>query len=45
MDRESFNKAIQGYIADPQKNISKLIEYSKKRNIAKKVKMIIGVWL
>lgn len=45
MDRESYNKAIQGYIADPKKNISRLLEYAQKRRILKKVKDRIGVWL
>jgi predicted transcriptional regulator of viral defense system len=45
MDRETYNKAIQGYINDNSKNISKLIEYAKKRNLSKKVKSRIGVWL
>lgn len=45
MDRETFNKAIQGYIADPKKNISRLMEYAKLRRVNKKVKAMIGVWL
>lgn len=45
MDKEIFNKAIQRYINDPQKNVPRLIEYSKKLRVAKKVKDLIGVWL
>lgn len=45
MDRESYNKAIQGYVADPKKSIANLLSYAKKRNIAMKVKERIGVWL
>ena len=45
IDRETYNKAIQSYVADPKKNISNLLEYSKKRRILKKVKDRIGVWL
>lgn len=45
MDRESYNKAIQGYVADPKKNISRLLEYAEKRRVLKKVKDRIGVWL
>ena len=45
MDRETYNKAIQGYVADPQKNIPQLLEYAEKRRILKKVKDRIGVWL
>ena len=45
MDRETYNKAIQGYVADPKKNIPQLLEYAQKRRILKKVKDRIGVWL
>jgi len=45
IDRETFNKAIQAYVNDPKKNITKLIEYAKMRKVTKKVKDIIGVWL
>ncbi len=45
MDRESYNKAIIGYVADPKKSIANLLLYAKKRNVAAKVKERIGVWL
>ena len=45
IDRETYNKAIQGYIADSNKNISNLLEFAKKRRILKKVKSRIGIWL
>lgn len=45
MDRETFNKAIQGYLKDPKMKISLLIEYSKKLKVAKRVRDLIGVWL
>ncbi len=45
MDRESYNKAIQGYVADSKKSITNLLSYAKKRNIAVRVKDRIGVWL
>ena len=45
IDKEIFNKAIKAYIEDKQKNISHLIDYSKKLNIEKKVKNVIGMWL
>ena len=45
IDRETYNKAIKGYIADPNKNISNLLDYSKKRRILKKIKSRIGIWL
>lgn len=45
IDRETYNKAVQGYITDPNKNIANLIDYAKKRRILKKVKDRIGVWL
>ena len=45
MDRETYNKVIQGYVADAKKNVRKLLEYAEKRRILKKVKDRIGVWL
>lgn len=45
MDREIYNKAIINYINDSGKNITNLLDYAKKRNIHKKVRERIGVWL
>ena len=45
MDREIYNKAIINYINDPGKNVANLLDYAKKRNIHKKVRERIGVWL
>ena len=45
MDREIYNKAIINYINDPSKNVTNLLDYAKKRNIHKKVRERIGVWL
>lgn len=45
MDREIYVKAIQTYVNDNKKNITNLLDYSKRRNIHKKVKERIGVWL
>lgn len=45
MDKEIFNKAIQRYVNDEQKNIPNLMKYAKKLRVQKKVKDLIGVWL
>ncbi len=45
MDKEIFNKAIQGYVKDPKKNIPNLMEYAKVLRMQKRVKDMIGVWL
>ena len=45
MDREIFNKAVQSYIADPEKNIPNLMAYAKPLRVAKPVRDLIGVWL
>ena len=45
MDKEIFNKAIQGYVKDLKKNIQNLMIYAKKLRVEKKVKELIGVWL
>lgn len=45
MDKEIFNKAIQNYIKDSQKNIPNLMYYAKELRIQKRAKDLIGVWL
>ena len=45
MDREIFNKSIQGYVKDPQKNIPNLMRYAKELRVQKRVKDLIGVWV
>ncbi len=45
MDKEIFNKAIQGYVKDQKKNVPNLIKYAKPLRVQKKVKDLIGVWL
>lgn len=45
MDKEIFNKAVQRYIADPEKNIPHLLEYAEVLKVKKIVKELIGVWL
>lgn len=45
MDKEIFNKAIQGYLKDPKKNIPNLMQYAKALRVQKRVKDIIEVWL
>ena len=45
MDKEIFNKAVQRYIADPQKNIPRLLEYAEILRVKKVVQELIGVWL
>lgn len=39
------HEAIINYINAPSKNVTNLLEYAKKRNIHKKVREKIGVWL
>ena len=45
MDKEIFNKVIQGYVKDPKKNIPNLMQYAKALRVQKRVKDIIEVWL
>lgn len=45
MDKEIFNKAVQGYVKDTRKNIPNLMEYAKILRVQKRVKDLIGVWL
>ena len=41
MDKEIFNKAIQNYIADPEKSIPKLLEYAEPLRVKKIAKDLI----
>ena len=45
MDKEIFNKAIQGYVKDSKKNIPNLMQYAKALRVQKRVRDLIGVWL
>jgi len=45
MDKELFNKAIQGYINDTSKNIPRLMEYAAPLRCTTLAKDLIGVWL
>ena len=45
MDRELFNKAIQGYINDTSKDIPRLMEYAAPLRCVTLAKDLIGVWL
>ena len=45
MDKETFNRAIQSYITDPEKSIPKLLEYAEALRVKKVAKDLIGVWL
>ena len=45
MDRETFTKAIRGYVNDTSKNIPRLMNYAKKLRATNTVKNLVGVWL
>lgn len=45
MDKEIFNKAVQGYVKDTRKNVPNLMEYAKILRVQKRVRELIGVWL
>ncbi len=45
IDNELFNKAINAYILDPQKNLAKLSKYAKDMNIYTKLMNIMEVLL
>ncbi len=45
MDAEVYNFAIQSYIHDEKKDISRLIPYARKLRVEKKVREILGIWL
>jgi hypothetical protein len=45
MDPEAVNQAIRSYVADPAKNIGRLMEYSRLFRIQRKAESLVGVWL
>jgi hypothetical protein len=45
IDRELFNEAIKSYLDDSEKNVARLIAYSKQLRVFGKVEKWIGVWL
>jgi len=45
MDREIFNKAIQGFIFDAGKDIPTLMKYAKILRVEKQAKELLGIWL
>lgn len=45
IDKEIFNKAVQGYINDNGKSIPRLMEYAETLRVKRPAKELIGVWL
>ena len=45
LEREVFTNAIKHYVADGEKNIRSLLEYSERLNIKNKMKTYVGAWL
>jgi hypothetical protein len=45
LDREMFNDSIKSYLDDSEKNVARLIVYSKQLRVFGKVEKWIGVWL
>ena len=45
MDNEMFNKAVNAYVVDPQKNLADLSEYAKKIGVYKKMMNVMEVLL
>ena len=45
LDRGDLKRALRGYLAEPVKDISRLLFYAKERKVLNKVQNRIGVWL
>lgn len=45
MEHDDVKKALLAYIAEPQKDISRLLEYARERKVLNKVQNRIGAWL
>ncbi|MDD6481154.1 MAG: hypothetical protein PUF65_02590 [Lachnospiraceae bacterium] len=45
LEHEIFKEAVQSYIRDEEKDISRLMEYAHARKVVTRVQSLIGVWL
>lgn len=45
LERDTMKRALLSFIAEPEKDIAKLMEYAKERKVVTKVQERIGVWL
>ncbi len=45
LDRDDFREGVFAYIRDESKQVDKLMEYARERQVLKKVQSMIGVWL
>ncbi|MEA4882967.1 MAG: hypothetical protein VB144_04750 [Clostridia bacterium] len=45
MDAEVVNQTIRSYVADPAKNVGRLMDYARVFRIQRKVESFVGVWL
>lgn len=45
MEHDDVKKALLAYIAEPQKDISRLLQYARERKVLNKVQNRIGAWL
>ena len=45
LEHEIFREAVQSYIRDEEKDISRLMEYARARKVVTRVQSLIGVWL
>ncbi len=45
MEREDVKRALRAFLADPQKDIARLLYYAEKRKVLGKVQNRIGAWL
>ena len=45
LDHEVLKAALKGYLADPKKDVHKLLEYARIRKVSAKVQSMLGVWL
>lgn len=45
LEHEIFKEAVQSYIRDEEKDISRLMEYARARKVVTRVQSLIGVWL
>lgn len=45
LSHENLKAGLQGYLTDPEKDVSRLLTYAKERRVLSKVQKTLGVWL
>ncbi|NMN02083.1 type IV toxin-antitoxin system AbiEi family antitoxin domain-containing protein [Bifidobacterium panos] len=45
VDAETYAKAVQRYVDDPEKDVARLMKYAKRLHVERKAREVLGAWL